>query len=149
MSARPLMVITALLTLAAVSTNATAAEPVDAKTPTTAPAAKPLDDKAPPRRTEERYTDGAGNQFVLRFDGKDRAKPQVRAIDKKGNPIKLVTFALNDMQICVPRGEGAEQKPLCQPVQYISDNTILKFGTGTCTCYYYNNASHCFGSPCP
>jgi hypothetical protein len=113
------------------------------------------DAKSPLRLTEKRYTDDAGRTLELRFDGAEKGKAvQAKATDKEGKPLDVVEIPLKDVTVCLPKrgassAAGAEAaKPLCQPAASMSDGSVMKLGTATCTCYVIGGKLYCFGDTC-
>lgn len=97
---------------------------------------------------EKRLTDGDGNMLTVHLDESEatRAKPLV-VVDKNGSPIPVRDFALKDATVCLPKADAG--KPLCQPVDSMTEGTFFKIGTSSCTCYIVFQTLKCYGTTCP
>jgi hypothetical protein len=114
-----------------------------AETPATATGV--TEAKVTPKQTEKELTDHEGNKLLL---GLDDAGNIVKATakDKSDKPLDVVKIKMKDTKVCVPKAKGT--KPLCQPLEYVSENAFFKMGTTSCTCQVISGYLYCYGTTC-
>jgi hypothetical protein len=111
--------------------------------------------KPPIVKTEERFIDD--DQNTLRVYADEKGKTTVRAFDKNDKEIPVKPVPIEDTaSICWPTPEGSSsstaapaRKSNCQLLNFVSDGTLMKFGSDSCVCYWCRGTPWCYGSTCP
>jgi len=94
--------------------------------------------------TQVAFRDDEGHQVAITFD--DSGKVIAAQGSKDGKESVVKTFEVNNSFLCF----GEPSKQSCAPIQFLSDGTLIKIGTGTCVCGKYGTIYKCTGYPtCP
>jgi hypothetical protein len=100
--------------------------------------------KAAPKQTDKELTDHEGNTLTLTLDDAGKVA-KTSAKNKQGKVLDVVEHKMQDLSVCIAR---KAKKPLCQPLQSMSDAASFRFGTATCTCQVYSGYLYCYGDTC-
>jgi len=149
MNARSIMTIAAMLTITAPGCASTAGQgnlaPGEANTRSSLASPR----SPPTRRIEERYRDNKGVELVLSRDATGKVSAKASGPDGKAVDVNEVQLE-NRVLVCQPKpGTSEVAKDDCQLLNFMSEGTIIKLGTTSCTCIGCGDTAFCYGSPCP
>lgn len=112
---------------------------------TAAPSGGGAETKAAPKQTDKVLTDHEGNELTLTLDDAGKVTKTAAKAKKDGAALPVVEHSMKDFTLCMAR---KAKKPLCQPLQSMSDGASFRMGTATCTCRVYSGYLYCYGTTC-
>jgi hypothetical protein len=111
-----------------------------------------LGGKSPLQKLDGRLADEKGRLMILKRDATGNVSVQVED-PTEPNPERKARLYEYDVQ----SADKAQlqvcnaSKTNCQPMTYLSEGSVTKLGTNTCTCCVINGRARCIGGPgeCP